>query len=185
MKPNNKPPVSSSAEPRRRDAGFSLIEIIMVMIIGITVTAFAVPIISSVLSYYRLRSAVSSATWAVQSVRFQALQQGYPFQVAFSGGTGGLNPSYQISSEPIGATSFSNVGSSVPLSGAPVVSGGNINVSVQGQWSRIDFPCQHCTLHIHTYLLRHDRRQLRYQTMETSTLHPRNKRSSERGFLDG
>jgi Tfp pilus assembly protein FimT len=102
------------------------------MIIGITVTAFAVPIVSSVLSYYRLRSAVSSATWAVQSVRFQALQQGYPFQVAFSGGTGGLNPSYQISSEPIGATSFSNVGSSVPLSGAPVVLGSNITFQFKG-----------------------------------------------------
>jgi Tfp pilus assembly protein FimT len=132
MEPDKIPPCRSPAEPHRRDAGFSVMEIVMVMIIGITVTASAVPIISNVLSYYRLRSAISTATWAVQSVRFQALEKGYPFQVAFSGGTGGINPSYQISSEPIGATSFSNVGSSVPLSGAPVVLGSSITFQFKG-----------------------------------------------------
>jgi Tfp pilus assembly protein FimT len=104
----------------RKAAGFSTIELIMVLLIGTTVTACAVPMIASTLNYYRLRSAVSSATWAIQSTRFQALELGYPFQVTFTAGTGGASASYQIASEPIGATSFTNVGSSVPLSGSNV-----------------------------------------------------------------
>ncbi len=40
--------------------------------------------------------------------------------MTFAGGSGGVSPSYQIASEAPGATSYSNVGSSVPLSGSPV-----------------------------------------------------------------
>ncbi len=131
MKPHNILRGSLPAETHRRDAGFSAMEIVIVMIIGITLTACAVPIVSNVLSYYRLRSAVSAATWAVQSVRFQALEKGYPFQVTFTGGTG-VKPTYQIASEAIGATSFSNVGSAVPLSGSPVTVGSSITFQFKG-----------------------------------------------------
>jgi len=101
-------------------AGFSLIEVIFVLLISTVLTACALPISEAVLYNYRLSAAVSSATWSVQSTRFQALEQGYPFQVTLQGNSSGYNPTYQIASETIGATSFSNVGTSVPLSGAPV-----------------------------------------------------------------
>jgi prepilin-type N-terminal cleavage/methylation domain-containing protein len=104
----------------RNDAGFSMIELIMVLVVGVTLTACAIPLISSVVHYYRLRAAVSSATWAIQSVRFQSLEEGYPFQVTFTAGTGSASPTYQIASEAPGATTFTNVGSSVPLSGSAV-----------------------------------------------------------------
>lgn len=100
--------------------GFSMVEIMMVLLVSMIVTGFAVPTIRSVLSLYRLRSAVSNVTWAVQSTRYQALMQGYPFQVTFSSPGGGASPIYQIASKPIGAGSFSDVGTSVPLSGSPV-----------------------------------------------------------------
>jgi prepilin-type N-terminal cleavage/methylation domain-containing protein len=100
--------------------GFTVIELTMVLLVSGIVAAFAVPIIGDALNAYRLRSAVSSATWAIQSTRFQALMEGYPFQVTFQGDSNGNNPAYQIASKTVGATTYTNVGSSVPLSGSPV-----------------------------------------------------------------
>jgi Tfp pilus assembly protein FimT len=101
--------------------GFSMIELVMVLLVSTVLSACALPIVVETLNAYRLRSAVASATWAIQSTRFQALMEGYPFQVIFTGGTGGVNPSYQIASEAAPAVTFSNVGTSVPISGSPVV----------------------------------------------------------------
>jgi prepilin-type N-terminal cleavage/methylation domain-containing protein len=100
--------------------GFTAIELTMVLLVSGIVAAFAVPIVGDALSSYRLRSAVASATWAIQSTRFQALMEGYPFEVTFQGDANGNNPSYQIASKTVGAASYSNVGSSVPISGSPV-----------------------------------------------------------------
>jgi type II secretory pathway pseudopilin PulG len=100
--------------------GFSMIETVMVLLIMMITAAFALPITQTTLNNYRLRSAVASATWAIQSTRFQSLMQGYTYQVTFAGGTGGVNPTYQIANEPVGATTFTNVGAAVPMSGSPV-----------------------------------------------------------------
>jgi Tfp pilus assembly protein FimT len=105
----------------RRVAGFTMIELVMVMLVAMVISAFALPIVSDVVNFYRLRSAVANTTWAIQSVRFQALMAGYPFQVTFAGGTGGINPSYQIASMPSGTLVYSNVGGAIPLSGSPAV----------------------------------------------------------------
>jgi Tfp pilus assembly protein FimT len=102
-------------------AGFTMIELVMVMLVAMVISAFALPIVSDVVNFYRLRSAVANATWAIQSVRFQALMAGYPFQVTFAGGTGGINPTYQIASMPSGTLIYSNVGGPIPLSGSPAV----------------------------------------------------------------
>ncbi len=73
------------------------------------------------LNNYRLTSAVASATWAIQSIRFQALEEGYSvFRLHFKETPSGYNPTYQPASEPVGTSSFSNVGSAVPLSGSAV-----------------------------------------------------------------
>jgi Tfp pilus assembly protein FimT len=114
-----------------RSAGFTMIELIMVMLVAMVISAFAIPIVSDVLSFYRLRSAVSNATWAIQATRFQALMAGYPFQVTFSGGTGGVNPGYQIASMPSGTTSYANVGALIPLSGSPVTLTANTVIQLQ------------------------------------------------------
>jgi len=104
---------------RRSDAqkqcGFTMLEIVVVLLIALITMGFAVPQIISSLGNYRLHSAVSTATWAIQSTRYQALMEGYPFEVTFNAATN----SYQILSAPTAGapTSFSNVGTSVPLSG--------------------------------------------------------------------
>lgn len=92
-------------------------EIMIVILIGIIMTAIAIPEVQSVVYNYRLRGAISSATWAIQSTRYQALMEGYPFQVAFTATTN----NYQIQSQVPPAAVFSNVGTAVPLSGSPIV----------------------------------------------------------------
>jgi prepilin-type N-terminal cleavage/methylation domain-containing protein len=95
-----------------RTRGFTLVEIIMVVLVGSILTAAAIPQVKRGLYNYRLRGAVASATWAIQSTRYQALQAGYPYQVVFTASTG----QYQIQNLPTGTT-YLNVGSAVPLSG--------------------------------------------------------------------
>lgn len=92
-----------------------MLELSMVLLITGIVSALAIPVVSPVIYQYRLRSAVANATWAIQSTRFQALEESYPFQVTIAGNANGAGPTYQIASEPPGNASFSNVGTPVPL----------------------------------------------------------------------
>jgi prepilin-type N-terminal cleavage/methylation domain-containing protein len=98
-----------------RIRGFSMLELVMVMLIGTVLTAMAVPQVRSGINGYRLNSAVAMATRAIQSTRFQALKSGYPFQVVFTASTN----SYQIQDLPSGAT-YANVGGVVPLAAWPM-----------------------------------------------------------------
>jgi Tfp pilus assembly protein FimT len=107
---------SLNARFGRFERGYSLIELTMAIAIGIVMTAIAIPQVQSGINNYRLRGAVASATWAIQSTRYQALSQGYPFQVVLNATTN----QYQITSQPPGTSSFSNVGNPVPLSGSPI-----------------------------------------------------------------
>jgi Tfp pilus assembly protein FimT len=100
--------------------GFSTVETVMVLAVSLILAGFAAPSIRSVLNSYHLRAAVSSATGAIQSTRYQALREGYPYQVTFSGGSGGINPTYQVASKPAGATTFTNIDSAVPVSGSAI-----------------------------------------------------------------
>jgi type II secretory pathway pseudopilin PulG len=111
------------SEGRSARIGFSLLETAVVMVIAMITAAFALPIVQTTVNRYQLKSATSAATWAIQSTRFQALMEGYSYQVTLSGGAGGVNPTYQIANKPIGSTTFSNVGAAVSLSGKPVVLG--------------------------------------------------------------
>jgi Tfp pilus assembly protein FimT len=93
-----------------------MLELSIVILIALIVMGFAIPAVTNLMYNYRIHSAVASATWAIQSTRYQALMEGYPFEVTFSASTN----SYQILSAPTpGApTTFSDVGSAVPLSGS-------------------------------------------------------------------
>ena len=100
----------------RKNRGYTIAELLITIAVGLVLTAMTVPSITSVLNGYRLSGAVDTATWAVQSTRYQALMAGYPYQVVFKASTN----SYQIQDLPTGSASYANVGSAVPLSGSPV-----------------------------------------------------------------
>src|SRR5260370_10264659 len=78
----------------------------------------AIPSVSCGLRNYRLEGAISSVPWAVPSTRYQALMEGYPFQVVFSSTAN----TYQIQSSPAGiAGPYGNIGGAVPFSSYPVI----------------------------------------------------------------
>ena len=121
---HNEGPIGLARARRTQTArfsdGFSMIELTVVLLIAMIIAGMAVPVIKSSVNSYRLRSAVAVATWAIQSTRFQALMESYAFQVTIQGDSSGNNPTYQIANEPPGATTFTNVGTAVPLSNSPV-----------------------------------------------------------------
>jgi prepilin-type N-terminal cleavage/methylation domain-containing protein len=107
--------------------GFSLLELIFVIVIGLIMTVIAIPLVNNVTSYFRLRGAVSSVTGAIQSTRYQAIFQGCPYQVVFTAAT----QSYQIQNQcPVGGA-FANVCVPATLAACPVpVSGSGTPVTL-------------------------------------------------------
>jgi type II secretory pathway pseudopilin PulG len=100
----------------RKNRGFTIAEITVAVMIGLILTAMTAPTIVSSMNWYRLQGAIDSATWAIQSTRFQALMAGYPYQVVFTK----ANNQYQIQNLPAGAAAYANVGAAVPLSGSNI-----------------------------------------------------------------
>ena len=106
--------------PKQRGLrGYSVVELLIVVLVGGILTAMAVPKVQSSLDQYHLEGAVASSTWAIQSTRYQALVQGVQYQVVFNAS----NNTYQIQSSADGGVTFTNAGSNgaVPLSGSAVV----------------------------------------------------------------
>ncbi len=111
---------------RRQSPGFSLLELLFTLAIGLVITAIAVPLVQNVVAYFKLRGAISAVTGAIQSTRYQAIFQGCPYQVVFTAATG----TYQVQGEPYSTvtstcgTVFTNICSGaltacpVPLSGS-------------------------------------------------------------------
>lgn len=94
--------------------GFTLLEVLIVVAIVFVLAALSMPLVQNTFAYFRLRGAASSVTGAIQSTRYQALQNGYPYAVA-------LNKAasiYQIQNDPTNAGLFVNVGNAIPLSGS-------------------------------------------------------------------
>jgi Tfp pilus assembly protein FimT len=87
-----------------------MLELMVVLFIVGVMTAMAIPQVEAALDTYRLNSAVSSVTWAIQTTRYQAIMHGYPYKVAISA----ANNTYQVSSTS-GGGGFANVGSAVPI----------------------------------------------------------------------
>ncbi|MBZ5520817.1 MAG: prepilin-type N-terminal cleavage/methylation domain-containing protein [Acidobacteriia bacterium] len=107
------------ARRRRAARGFSMIEALVTVAIIMILTAAAVPIIRSSVRVYQLRSAVAGVRSLIQSTRYRAISDGYPYQVVFNAAAGTAqvqnNPNFTLT-----PTTFTNVGSAVPLTGSSV-----------------------------------------------------------------
>jgi Tfp pilus assembly protein FimT len=122
---------------KRREGGYSMIEMLLVVTIGMILTAMAAPSFKSSVYMYRLNSAVAMSKWAIQSTRFQALEKGYPYRVAFSA----ANLNYQIQNLPATCTvagvpqtpctTYQAVGAAVPISSWPMTFNQDTTITFQ------------------------------------------------------
>jgi Tfp pilus assembly protein FimT len=72
----------------------------------LVITGISIPLVTNVMAAYRLRSAVAAVTGTIQSTRYQAIYQGYWYQVVFDS----TAKTYQVQSKPPTAAAYSNVG---------------------------------------------------------------------------
>jgi prepilin-type N-terminal cleavage/methylation domain-containing protein len=115
--------IRQNAGVRRRIAsslGFTLVELLTVVAIGLIITVIAIPIANSVTKTFQLKGAVASAAGVIKATRYQAIAQGYPMQVVITKATA----TYQIQADPTKTAAglfdgnFVNVGNAEPLSGS-------------------------------------------------------------------
>jgi prepilin-type N-terminal cleavage/methylation domain-containing protein len=110
-------------------AGFSLVELLVVVAVALILASIGIPIARTAIASYQLDGAVDSASGIIQSTRYQAIMHGYPYQVDFNSETN----KFQVSSEIPPAAAFSVVGAAVPISASPVTMGvGTANTSSAG-----------------------------------------------------
>ncbi len=109
-----------NSAPTRADRGFTMVEALIVVAIIMVMAAAAFPLVQSTLAYFELQGAVQSVSGSIQSTRYRAIADGYPYRIAFSK----TNKTFQLASCPEwvptnpGNCTFANVGSSVPYTGA-------------------------------------------------------------------
>jgi prepilin-type N-terminal cleavage/methylation domain-containing protein len=103
---------------KRIAAGFTLIEMVIVIAIAMVLTGIAIPSIINAMNAYRFSAAVSAVAGAVQTTRFQAIMKGCQYQLIFTPSSA----SYQVYSEVPATgsttgclTSPAAVGTSIPL----------------------------------------------------------------------
>jgi type IV fimbrial biogenesis protein FimT len=111
----------------RDSRGFTLIEMLVTVAVIMVMTAAAVPLAQSTIAQFRLRAAASSVTGIIQSTRFQAISSGYQYKVAFDKTT----HSYQVSSDPTGSGTFTNVGGAIPFTAGSTPVGLGANATLQ------------------------------------------------------
>jgi type IV fimbrial biogenesis protein FimT len=111
--------LKAAASRGNASAGFTLIELLLTMAMVIVLAAMAIPAAHSAIASYQLSAATQYVSGVIQSTRYQAIMHGYPYQLDLNAATAAC----QISSEPGGTTSFSNVGGAVPISGSPIAVG--------------------------------------------------------------
>lgn len=118
-----------AARSRRKTRGFTIVELVVVMAVGLIAAAITVPLVASSLQSFRLQAAVTSVSGIIQSTRYRAIVDGCPYAVAFSKAAN----TYQVSSAVTGgacAPTLTNVGPAV-LFGNPSQIGLSQDVTFQ------------------------------------------------------
>lgn len=67
--------LSGRLSPRRAQAGFSLLELSVVVLIGLTITAVGVPKMNNAIANMKLRSSMTTASGFLQNTRMLAIKQ--------------------------------------------------------------------------------------------------------------
>jgi prepilin-type N-terminal cleavage/methylation domain-containing protein len=96
----NQPEVNRGQSAR----GFSLIELIFVILIALIMTAMAVPLLNNGMTSYRVRGAAASVAGSIQGTRYQAIFNGYPFRLVIDSAA----KTYQVQNDQARAGVFTN-----------------------------------------------------------------------------
>jgi Tfp pilus assembly protein FimT len=99
--------------------GLSVLELVLVVALAMVMGTMAIPATRSAVATYQLDSAADNAAGAIQVTRYQAIMNGYPYQVNFNSS----NNQFQVLSEVPPATTFSTVGNAVLISPQSVTMG--------------------------------------------------------------
>ena len=83
---------SVSRRARDRRNGFSLLETLIVVSIGMILLAFSVPMVQSALRSYTFNSATSNLSRMVQQARYSAISQGTDVCTVLAGNQFGIDP---------------------------------------------------------------------------------------------
>jgi prepilin-type N-terminal cleavage/methylation domain-containing protein len=103
----------------RATRGFTLMELLIVVAIGMILAGMAVPVINNTLRVYKMRAAVTTLTSAISNARYQAIFHGCKTQIVFTAAA----YTYQISSQQPAyggqacLTAYAPVTTALPLSG--------------------------------------------------------------------
>jgi prepilin-type N-terminal cleavage/methylation domain-containing protein len=77
-------------------AGFTLLELLFVVVIMSIMTAMAVPVATSIIANYRMQAVENAIKGAIQTARYQAISSGFPFAITFNKTT----LTYQVTCSP-------------------------------------------------------------------------------------
>lgn len=91
-------------------SGFTVLELVFVVAIGMVMTTISVPMTKTALKAYHLSQAVTAVTGAIHRTRYQAIMHGYHYNIGFDQSA----QSYQVANKVPPAAVFSNVGTAVP-----------------------------------------------------------------------
>ncbi|HWG59562.1 MAG TPA: prepilin-type N-terminal cleavage/methylation domain-containing protein [Candidatus Acidoferrales bacterium] len=69
---------------RSRSGGFTLPELVVVLLVGAVLTAIAVPVIGSAIASMRLGSTVSDISGAIAKVRYRAIMTSQPYSLVIT-----------------------------------------------------------------------------------------------------
>ncbi len=105
---------SNSLRRKTAQRGFSILELVTVVAVGLILAAIALPLVQNITRTLRLNAAVSAVTGAMQSTRYHAIFDGCPYNITFNNTAN----TYQVATEATGgacAAAFTNVGTAVPF----------------------------------------------------------------------
>lgn len=91
---------SLAADGRSRQRGYSLVEALIVVFIGMILTGFAVPMVQSALRSYTVSSAANNVSRLIGVARYAAIVQGREQCTLFAGDQFGLDPNCDGAFDP-------------------------------------------------------------------------------------
>lgn len=115
----------------RAARGFTMLELVIVIAIGMILAGMAIPVIGNSLRVYKMRAAVTSVTGAISSTRYNAIFHGCKTQIVFSKAT----YSYQVQSQAPAlngtacTAAYTNVNGAIPLMGQGVALNADITLT--------------------------------------------------------